>query len=239
MKLAVALKASVAELRALPSPERCRLRLAIKAKGLSLPAGLEVMEGGLMKGSGVYTAPPPPGWPKKLPCLRCDRPRRARKPSDRICGSCRRKAEGHDGGLDEYSLTEEVQVRGLARTRIDSTVTIMDAEGRVVDRVPAADFAKGVRRPSRPAPEFDPQDVATWDVFKKARVRRELRKQGHALPECLRPGKRGPQPQPIVVTPELVAMWSEPKRSRVRVKLKKRGLPIPECLRPRERVHAA
>ena len=30
-----------------------------------------------------------PGWPKKLPCLRCDRRRTATGPEDRMCDTCR------------------------------------------------------------------------------------------------------------------------------------------------------
>lgn len=33
----------------------------------------------------------PAGWPKTLPCLRCDRVRRARNAGDRMCRACRGK----------------------------------------------------------------------------------------------------------------------------------------------------
>jgi hypothetical protein len=32
----------------------------------------------------------PPGWPKRRPCLSCDKMRPARNAGDRICGICRR-----------------------------------------------------------------------------------------------------------------------------------------------------
>src|SRR6266699_1847220 len=48
--------------------------------------------------SGVRPLPPlpRPGWPKRLPCLLCDRPRLTYSPNDRRCDRCRKSIEGVD-----------------------------------------------------------------------------------------------------------------------------------------------
>ena len=48
--------------------------------------------------SGVRPLPPLPrsGWPKRLPCLLCDRPRLTYSPNDRRSDRCRKSIEGVD-----------------------------------------------------------------------------------------------------------------------------------------------
>jgi hypothetical protein len=75
----------------------------------------------------------------------------------------------------------------------DSTVVVMDAEGHVLRRVPAAEFAAGCRGKRRvgrrpgPLPTITPETVATWDAGKRMHVRKRLKQLGQAIPECLTP----------------------------------------------------
>ena len=45
-----------------------------------------------------------PGWPKRLPCLGCSRPRLATDPADRLCPPCRARVAANDSGAPHRLL---------------------------------------------------------------------------------------------------------------------------------------
>jgi hypothetical protein len=170
------------------------------------------------------------GWPRRLPCLTCDRPRQARNPGDRVCAKCKR---------DKWTAVEHSELRDPSPgalgdnvgTRIDTTVVVMDANGQVLERVAAATFAArgdgNITCPGRPP---------------------QLRKKGHPISDFLTPRVptvKAPRPRPASVEPrnkrhlgdltaEMTATWTTWQREHYRDRFRKAGLPVPAFLAPRK-----